>query len=568
MKSSQLPLSTYHGYLKQIASEHIGKAEPALFDLLFPLFRTRPSSGGRPRRFAGYEFPKSKFYSIAMTELTFVDQTLAHELRAYRNPRDVGYIDVVDLGAENVTLGFEADQGIRDESINPENAIAVLVHDLESLPPECRGLCLKIFPSQDGGETGLFKFPYTIARSRIDGVVDLRLPHVRDWFFEYFAKLAEQHRDVLDKSPLLPETTIAYSRFYRENRLPPQRLSFWGMLPTLLNPDLGGGNPASTGSTILVVAHELRRQGANAFIYPSARADVEVRFERSVMTWFAGWNLVDYRGAARPNPVILDHSPWCWQTLPHEVKVGIADKGTDIEGSFQMQGMVNYSAIHYKQQCRAVRQLKQRVPSLFHLGMLRESAKPFAIWKLGTLIVRWLRDVLLGGAVEKDLLDVFALAVLFDVYDIVGRIDDLSNMKWDENFVNTALQAIVSMGSQVSRTLSVRESDEVLAGMQRLANNLELCLLYLACLRSWPESVALDHGTIQRLASAFSEDIEFLQGVDGIVHCALREFISRAVKEFSSPSDPSSVLKHGKDLDETIANTLLGRVSGTSAATK
>jgi hypothetical protein len=395
MKSSQLPLSTYDGYLKQIASQYIGEAESALFDLLFPLFRTSPSSGGRPRRFAGYDFPSSRFYSVAMTVLKYEDQTLAHELRAYRNPRDVGYIDVVDLGAQKVTLGFETAQGLQEESIKPENAIASLVHDLESLPPECQRLCLKVFPSKDGGQIGLFKFPYTISRQRIDDVVDLRLPHVRDWFFEYFARLAEQHRGVLIGSPLLPETTTAYSRFHRENRLPPQRRSFWGMLPTLLNPDLGGGDPASTGSTILVVAHELRREGANALIYPSARADAEVWFERGVMTTFAGWDLVDYRGTARPKPVILDHSPWCWQTLPHEVKVGITDKGTDIEGSFQVQGLVDYSAMHYKQQCRAVRQMKQRLPSLFHQGMLRESAKPFAIWKLGTLIVRWLRSILL-----------------------------------------------------------------------------------------------------------------------------------------------------------------------------
>jgi hypothetical protein len=215
-----------------------------------------------------------------------------------------------------------------------------------------------------------------------------------------------------------------------------------------------------------------------------------------------------------------------------------------------------------------VRQMKQRLPSLFHQGMLRESAKPFAIWKLGTLIVRWLRSILLGGNAEQDLLDVFALAVLFEVYDIVGRIDDLSNIQFDENWVNGALQAIVSMGSQVSRTLSVRESDEVLGGVLRLANNLELCLVYMAFLRSRPESVALDHATIQRLASGFSEDIELLQSTDRTVRSALREFIRRAAKELLSPSDPSSVLKQGEELDGTISKTLLGGISGISVAAK
>jgi hypothetical protein len=250
------------------------------------------------------------------------------------------------------------------------------------------------------------------------------------------------------------------------------------------------------------------------------------------------------------------------------VKFGITDKSTDNEGSFQVQGQVNYSAMHYKQQCRAVRQLKERLPSLFDQGKLRESARPFAIWKLGTLIVRWLRSTLLGGDAEQDLLDVFALAVLFDVYDIVGRIDDLSNMKFDENWTNTSLQAIASMGSQVSQTFSVRESDEVLAGMLRLANNFELCLVYLAFLRTWPESVALDRATIQRMASLVNEDTEFLQGVHRTVLSALREFIGRTVKELSNPSDPSAVLRQGEDLGETISKALLGRVSGVSAAAR
>jgi hypothetical protein len=101
-----------------------------------------------------------------------------------------------------------------------------------------------------------------------------------------------------------------------------------------------------------------------------------------------------------------------------------------------------------------------------------------------------------------------------------------------------------------------------------LAINFELCLLYLAFLSSWPNSVTLDHATIQGMASGLSEDTEFLLSFDRTVHSVLREFICRAVEELLNPSAPSSLLKQGEDLGESISKTLLGRVSAISAAAK
>src|SRR5271157_2863281 len=167
---SGVPTSVFDGYLKQIPFERLNRAEAALFDLLFPLFRspspddsasgriarkqheelaaisqglivTEDRSDQRLRRFAVYDFPRNRYYSVPMSEMEYVDHTLAHELRAYRNPRDVGYIDVFDLSAQEVKLGFDTPEGTTVESIEPDNAVAVLVHDLEAVPAKCRKLC-------------------------------------------------------------------------------------------------------------------------------------------------------------------------------------------------------------------------------------------------------------------------------------------------------------------------------------------------------------------------------------------------------------------------------------------
>jgi hypothetical protein len=69
------------------------------------------------------------------------------------------------------------------------------------------------------------------------------------------------------------------------------------MLPTLINPDLGGGNVGDTGGTLLMIGNYLRKHSVAAMIFPSARCDTAAAFDQGGLAHFQGWNLVDLRAA-------------------------------------------------------------------------------------------------------------------------------------------------------------------------------------------------------------------------------------------------------------------------------
>ena len=120
----------FSGYLKQLDTDGIGGAEAELFDLLFPRFKSASRQvfdllPARPRRFGWYKFPRGRYYSLTFDDKRVADQTLAHELRAYRNARYFGFIDVFDMSCEQLGVGFETAQGKRRERLKPDLAIAV-----------------------------------------------------------------------------------------------------------------------------------------------------------------------------------------------------------------------------------------------------------------------------------------------------------------------------------------------------------------------------------------------------------------------------------------------------------
>ncbi len=197
-------------------------------------------------------------------------QTLSHELRAYRDPVDVGMIEVIDL-AQGCSLSIES----ASISLAPERATAVLIHEPTRLAPELRSLDFTRLPGIEEREILLYRFGYTVNRHEIPRTLDLRFADAREWFFETF-RTPSDASDSLVPSPgedadatLVP--TIARSRFHLENGVPPVPEDFWSMLPTLINPDLGGGSPADTGSTLMMVGHWMRQHDVNALVFPSAR---------------------------------------------------------------------------------------------------------------------------------------------------------------------------------------------------------------------------------------------------------------------------------------------------------
>ncbi len=153
-----IPFTTFRGFLKRHAQEELNALEQSLFDFLFPRFGDDNGAGKvferwkahpltavlkplvevvpgdtRYRRFAGANFPRSRYFAVCADESGDDRQTMVHELRAYRDPVRSGMVEVIDLAR-----GCSLRLGDAVEQIPAQRAIGVLLHDLDLLPPQLR----------------------------------------------------------------------------------------------------------------------------------------------------------------------------------------------------------------------------------------------------------------------------------------------------------------------------------------------------------------------------------------------------------------------------------------------
>lgn len=169
----------------------------------------------------------------------------------------------------------------------------------------------------------------------IPDVVDLRLPEVRQAFFDIFrtgAALSD------------PSQTASYSRPMGDNIH-----RFEEMIPEFIDPDLGGTDQGQEGITQMIGGY-LRNSGTTALIYPSARNDCGVEFRNGKMANHWGWNLVDYR-TSKPS-LLAAHSvtlgPW-QQTGLKGISVQSPVQG-EFAGSLAIRGVSSANADLYENQ--------------------------------------------------------------------------------------------------------------------------------------------------------------------------------------------------------------------------
>src|SRR6267143_6938091 len=349
---SAIPLTLFDGHLKQMNASNWDPRSRLLFNFLFPAFaderevavdsRTETFAKvfspfiemdvdtRQPRRFAGPYLPRGRYFSVS-SDLDGNDyHTLTHELRSYRDPIRSGMVEVVDFGIGHLTLRI----GTREYVFDRRQEIGVLVHRPDRIPDEFASLIAQRF-EMDGHPVWMFRFPYSVTKATIERVVDLRLPATQTRFYEHFSKPQPDEglirpevyardaatRRLVDTIP----STIAVSRFRIYEGRAPTPTDFYHMLPTLMNPHVGGGLASSTGSTVQAIGAWMRHNSVGALIYPSARADVFAQVEDGELRRFGGWNLVDYRGADQQIKwFYIDQSPWCWLTFPRGVKLTVA----------------------------------------------------------------------------------------------------------------------------------------------------------------------------------------------------------------------------------------------------
>ena len=597
-KQGAIPFSTFCGFLKQHAHEDLSCLEQELFNLLFPAFQGTSDSEEvyaqtlamleeakqdpekekllhrlsllaperRPRRFSGSGLPRSRYFAVCADADGYDAQTLAHELRAYRNPIDFGMVEVLDL-AGGCTLSIAS----HEIQLEAQSAIAVLIHQPERLPDRLHGLEFQYAPGlRENSELFIYRFPYRIRSCTIEKTLDLRRPAVRDWFYARFREPAERALSESASFPGMAPPTIAHSRFHFENGDPPVPADFWAMLPTLINPDLGGGNIGDTGSTFVMIGHWMRQNDVAALIYPSARCDCNAVLENGELVSSQGWNLVDYRDASLPmedaaRATTFVISPWAWQHLPADVRLHLAESSSRLAGSFAIQGIVNYWARDYLGQLKALDIARS------HHGQeppRSERAKPadglpHRVFQIGTLILDWLRRLLAGASaseVDNVVLELQGLAIPYGMYAMTGRISELwADIKRGRIDVATAHQEALKAIELVVRFLEVKHAGQDLHRLARFGADHELLMLCLVGLvHSRDSSIGRPDVDASRLVAVAAEHLE-TQWFDNELRAKIRDYHAEFLRTVDTGNDDAADrLQEGLVLQQLIYSEVRG----------
>lgn len=354
---TDVPFTSFEGWIKQtladdfspIALEAVEAGLPWFFDLAAPPEKmlaaihedragtVRRFSGQRARRFAGDDtLPRSRYYTLCKDEEGHDAGTLVCEMWAYSHIARTGKIDLVDM-ADPTAPERLAKLGLE---IPASNSILLVF-----LPGPDSGLSPFLLHSGLPQRVVAFPLPVRVIYERIDKVVDLRIPDTADWFARVVSQaVLEVHSPLTDKTSYLKCWPLR-----------PPLDNFGQLLPAMLTQELGGGVLS------VAVGALLRKAGANALVFPSARNDPFLRFRDGKLRRAEGWNLVDYREAPPPKQLIVLNVDRSW---PNNVRLGpgfmLKDgPGPDLfksvtidyedsgprRGSFEVEGIVQTLAL-------------------------------------------------------------------------------------------------------------------------------------------------------------------------------------------------------------------------------
>lgn len=420
-----------------------------------------------PRRFSGINFPRNRYYTIANDRGGNDKNCLCNELRAYRNPM-VGRIEILDF------TGDTNDMAPCFQCINPgKSAIIFVLHDLEYLSDHFYGLANLHITQINGESVGVYLLFYKIIETSIHNVIDLRFPHVRDWFYNQF----KRPYDI----PSQNESILAFSQFdFRLGQAMVPR-NFWDMLPTLINPDIGGGVIGSAGESNNYVANWMRNHDIDALIYPSARSDVSVQITSGKLTTFSGWNLVNYRDSPVFNKrSIFFHntSPWGWQTFVKNVNLIKPSLLSEEKGSFSIVGVENYLQDIYRTQLNAL-ESSHRV-----FGDERRAESdiiPNRIWWISIYSLYWIIEYMErkeANEIETLIAELNGLAIPYDLYDMTGRVQEiLEAVQENDTEISNAISGCIEINRRIGKYLDTKYPKRNFSFLIGIANDTCLAVI-------------------------------------------------------------------------------------------
>jgi len=223
------------------------------------------------RRYAGdFSLPRSSYFTVCRTAEGDDGGLLMYELKTYSKPHMSGYVVLLDSAAPNPNMDF-----FRSILKPGASALFCIPQELIHFPSPFRQLMKPDAINKDAQIVAII--PTWMIKTTFERLIDLRMPKTRQWFVRELTRLKNE-------DPPLPVFPLAGPLD-----------DFRDLLPTLLSQGLGGGRGVTQ-----VAGSWLRRLGAEALIFPSARVDVSVTIADGELEDWYGWNLVDNRGAPPP----------------------------------------------------------------------------------------------------------------------------------------------------------------------------------------------------------------------------------------------------------------------------
>ena len=244
------------------------------FKFSHPSDKIQPGESKSYRRYAGDSgLPRGRYYSVCMDESGNDNGTLLQEIRAYHNPLEAGQVLVLDS-----TLPDWHEEAFEIVGNHNPHLIIKFVPIWGEPHKFAQSYLSKLHKEADLFQVFL---PMRVTREVRKNVLDLRQPEAAEWFTREFTRL-----------PSNPDSPVKIL-----DTRPPLN-SFFEILPSLLEQGLGGSDQLNAAGTWL------RALGAQGVIFPSARTDASVTFERKKLVSSTGFNFVDYSNA--PVPRLLE----------------------------------------------------------------------------------------------------------------------------------------------------------------------------------------------------------------------------------------------------------------------
>lgn len=284
-----LPFTRFEGWLKQLNVERLDVMRREAVDAAFPLFlnleipeadflpdrvpegqKDTTVSFLRQRRFAGDPYlPRARYFTVS-DEHGSDYETLKYELLAYRYLPFSGKIQVVDCDEP------DASDRLGEFGMKPpgDHCLVLVFMPNRTLNPF---LIKAGLPQQPVGQI----LPVQIEHVCIERIIDLRIPATAEWFARFFSCLVQ---DISGHSQTRHKSLRCWP--FR-----PALEDFKDILPAILTQEIGGNSLTSS------IGAWLRKAGAEALVFPSARNDTYLVVEEGQPTGYGGWNLVDFRGA-------------------------------------------------------------------------------------------------------------------------------------------------------------------------------------------------------------------------------------------------------------------------------